>query len=81
MQYRKHVTMHMLDLLHDCDDNLFGKFAASLVLGLNHEQQHQELILTDISHALLYQEQYTWVRQYPGKFRPRNIQMKASQQR
>ena len=51
MQYRKQVTTRMLDLLHDCDDDLFGKIAASLLLGLNHEQQHQELIMTDISHA------------------------------
>ena len=53
-QYRKQVTTHMLDLLQGCDDDLFEKLAASLVLGLNHEQQHQELIMTDISHALLY---------------------------
>ena len=51
MQYRKQVTTRMLELLHDCDDDLFGKIAASLLLGLNHEQQHQELIMTDISHA------------------------------
>ena len=56
MQYRKQVTTHMLDLLQDCDDDLFGKIAASLLLGLNHEQQHQELIMTDISHALLHQD-------------------------
>jgi len=56
MQYRKQVTAHVLDLLRDCDDGLFGKLAASLVLGLNHEQQHQELIMTDISHALLYRD-------------------------
>jgi ergothioneine biosynthesis protein EgtB len=54
MQYRKHVTTRMVNLLQDCDDDLFEKFAASLVLGLNHEQQHQELIMTDISHALLH---------------------------
>jgi len=55
MLYRKHVTQHMLDLLHDCGENLFRQLATSLVLGLNHEQQHQELIMTDISHALLHQ--------------------------
>jgi ergothioneine biosynthesis protein EgtB len=53
IQYRKQVTAQMLDLLQDCDDDHFDKFAASLVLGLNHEQQHQELIMADISHALL----------------------------
>ncbi len=56
MLYRKHVTQHMLDLLHDCDESLFGQLASGLVLGLNHEQQHQELITTDISHALLHQD-------------------------
>ena len=29
--------------------------AALIEVGLNHEQQHQELILTDIKHALLRQ--------------------------
>lgn len=56
MRYRKQVTRHMLDLLHDCDDRLFGQLATGLVLGLNHEQQHQELIATDIGHALLRQD-------------------------
>jgi ergothioneine biosynthesis protein EgtB len=55
MQYRERVTQQMLDLLRGCDDGLFGKLAPDLLLGLNHEQQHQELIMTDISHALLYQ--------------------------
>jgi hypothetical protein len=41
LQYRDRVTQQMLDLLHGCDDELFGKLAADLVLGLNHEQQHQ----------------------------------------
>lgn len=56
MRYREHVTRCMLDLMQDCDNGLFEKLSASLVLGLNHEQQHQELIATDISHALLHQE-------------------------
>jgi ergothioneine biosynthesis protein EgtB len=48
MAYRRHVTRAMVDLVAagapDC---------ASLVeLGLHHEQQHQELILMDIKHAL-----------------------------
>src|SRR5262249_58121235 len=29
-----------------------GSIAAVIELGLNHEQQHQELILTDVKHAM-----------------------------
>ena len=46
--YRSHVDKAMLRHLEAADEN-----TASLIeLGLNHEQQHQELILTDIKHAL-----------------------------
>ncbi|MDP1628890.1 ergothioneine biosynthesis protein EgtB [Parvibaculum sp.] len=45
--YRAHVDEAMSRFLDDCPDE-----AAFLVeLGLNHEQQHQELLLTDIKHA------------------------------
>jgi ergothioneine biosynthesis protein EgtB len=46
MAYRRHVDAAMESLLlRRCD------LAARVQLGLNHEQQHQELILTDIKHA------------------------------
>jgi len=45
-QYRQHVDEHMLRLL-DCVD---ADIAERVVLGLNHEQQHQELLLTDIKY-------------------------------
>jgi ergothioneine biosynthesis protein EgtB len=48
-KYRAHVDEHMLKLLQS------GSVAAEaqklVVLGLNHEQQHQELIVTDIKHG------------------------------
>jgi len=46
--FRSHVDSAMEKLLagHICDDA-----ARRIVLGLNHEQQHQELMLTDIKHA------------------------------
>jgi ergothioneine biosynthesis protein EgtB len=48
MAYRRHVDAAMdLFLLRDMDD----KLAARIQLGLHHEQQHQELMLTDIKHA------------------------------
>ena len=47
--YRRHVDNAMLQLL----DGLGDPSMASLVeLGLNHEQQHQELLLMDIKHVL-----------------------------
>jgi ergothioneine biosynthesis protein EgtB len=45
LAWRRHVDAAMEPVLED--ENL----AAQVLLGLNHEQQHQELILTDIKHA------------------------------
>ena len=47
LAYRHHVTAAMLDFLQ-------GEHGAEelIGLGLHHEQQHQELILMDIKHAL-----------------------------
>lgn len=46
--YRARIDEAMLTLLRDPHDAMV---AAAVELGLNHEQQHQELILTDILHA------------------------------
>jgi ergothioneine biosynthesis protein EgtB len=47
--YRRHVDAAMTPLLEDPATR--APVAALVVLGLQHEQQHQELILTDIKHA------------------------------
>src|SRR5215472_9515955 len=47
-RYREHVDSAMDGLLADPDD---PQVLALVELGLNHEQQHQELIVTDIKHA------------------------------
>jgi ergothioneine biosynthesis protein EgtB len=50
LQYRAHVDEHMarlLDTQHWRED-----LRALVLLGLNHEQQHQELMLTDVKHVL-----------------------------
>jgi ergothioneine biosynthesis protein EgtB len=49
LAYRAHVDAAMTRLLeHPIEDEA----ARRIVLGLQHEQQHQELIATDIKHAL-----------------------------
>src|SRR5213078_4004368 len=48
LAYRSQVDEAMLRHLENVNEHT----AAIIELGLNHEQQHQELILTDIKHAL-----------------------------
>ena len=47
--YRAHVDLAVRRLL---EDGCAPRFRARIELGLHHEQQHQELILTDLKHAL-----------------------------
>ncbi|APV51695.1 hypothetical protein BWI17_19590 [Betaproteobacteria bacterium GR16-43] len=49
LAYREHVNHAMQDLLAT---GLEAPLAALVDLGLHHEQQHQELILTDLKHML-----------------------------
>jgi ergothioneine biosynthesis protein EgtB len=51
-RYRAHVDEQMTALLEAAAGDLAGRVADTLVLGLHHEQQHQELLLTDLKHAL-----------------------------
>ena len=49
--YRAAVDDRMRTFLAGCDDRDLERLTPLIVLGLNHEQQHQELILTDLKHA------------------------------
>ncbi len=46
--YRAHVDGHMLALLAERRDRPWPEILERIAIGLNHEQQHQELLLTDI---------------------------------
>jgi len=51
--YRAHIDANMSELIASLDchrDN--KKIRALILLGMNHEQQHQELLMTDIKHIL-----------------------------
>ncbi|WP_447776891.1 ergothioneine biosynthesis protein EgtB [Variovorax boronicumulans] len=50
--YRRHVDEAVLALLAAPQALDWAAIEAIVALGLNHEQQHQELLLTDILHAL-----------------------------
>jgi len=49
--YRAHVNDAMHTLLREINDDATHPAYPLIVLGLNHEQQHQELLLTDIKHV------------------------------
>ncbi len=51
-EYRSNVDQAIESYLDTAGDTLEADVAAVVELGINHEQQHQELILTDIKHAL-----------------------------
>ncbi|QDV75431.1 ergothioneine biosynthesis protein EgtB [Botrimarina mediterranea] len=52
LDYRRSVDEHVERLLSA--DDLSDEQRRVMVLGLHHEQQHQELIVTDIKHALAH---------------------------
>ncbi len=52
--YRRHVDTAMHALLHSVDAGAWAEVRPVLEIGLNHEQQHQELMMTDLKHALSF---------------------------
>ena len=58
LDYRTQVNQRILETIAKVDARSTpeeqAEFAQLISLGLHHEQQHQELILTDIKHALFF---------------------------
>jgi ergothioneine biosynthesis protein EgtB len=50
-RYRASIDSHIDALLSDADEKLADEIEPILVLGIHHEQQHQELLITDIKHV------------------------------
>jgi ergothioneine biosynthesis protein EgtB len=50
--YREAVDAALVRFVEQADDDTWAAAAPLLVLGLNHEQQHQELLLTDVLYLL-----------------------------
>lgn len=53
--YRKYVDNHISALLQNPVNSTLEEL---IVLGINHEQQHQELLITDLKHTLSYNPIY-----------------------
>jgi ergothioneine biosynthesis protein EgtB len=50
LAYRTAADREMCSFIESVDQERWLRLAPVIVLGINHEQQHQELILTDIKH-------------------------------
>jgi ergothioneine biosynthesis protein EgtB len=50
-RYRASIDSHIDNLLSNADEELLNEIEPILVLGRHHEQQHQELLVTDIKHV------------------------------
>ena len=50
-RYRENVDREMEELLISAADDLVDQIEPIVTLGIHHEQQHQELLLTDIKHV------------------------------
>ena len=50
-RYRKSIDECVVQLIDEADDALLAEIEPVLILGIHHEQQHQELLVTDIKHV------------------------------
>jgi ergothioneine biosynthesis protein EgtB len=50
--YRSHVERSVERLISDGTSDLLQQIAPLIIMGINHEQQHQELMLTDVKTVL-----------------------------
>ena len=50
-RFRESIDRCVIKLIEDADDALLTELEPVLTLGVHHEQQHQELLVTDIKHV------------------------------
>lgn len=53
-EFRGFIDEKMNDFFSKADDNELKKLAVTIEIGLNHEQQHQELLITDVKNMFSY---------------------------
>ena len=71
LRYRRHVDAEMERLLGDAEGTTARALEATIALGLAHEQQHQELVLTDVKHGLAQSPLRPSYREAPPRTIPR----------
>lgn len=66
-EYRTYVNDQVLAFIESSPDEVFRKWAEVIEIGLNHEQQHQELLITDLKYMFAQNPLYPV---YTGRKQP-----------
>lgn len=66
LRYRASVDSSVDDLISNADGDLWSEMEPILTLGIHHEQQHQELLITDIKHVFAQNPLYPVFRERVG---------------
>src|SRR6201997_1463280 len=70
-RYRTSIDSHIDNLLSSAGEKLLDEIEPILILGIHHEQQHQELLVTDIKHVFAQNPLYPVYREGRACHSPR----------
>ncbi|PYT20130.1 MAG: ergothioneine biosynthesis protein EgtB [Acidobacteria bacterium] len=73
LSYRSHVDQHLLEFLRSGNGQISSGVSSLVELGTHHEQQHQELLITDIKAILAHSPIYPVYRPAPDVARNGSI--------
>jgi len=69
-RYRSSIDSHIENVLSNADEALLDHIEPILILGIHHEQQHQELLVTDIKHVFAQNPLYPVFRENRAEIAP-----------
>jgi ergothioneine biosynthesis protein EgtB len=72
-RFRRSVDEHVQELLESADADLLAQIEPVFTIGLHHEQQHQELLVTDIKHVFAQNPLHPVFRERTERFASRPI--------
>ena len=72
-RFRRSIDQHIEELLGEADEELFSQMEPVFVIGLHHEQQHQELLVTDIKHVFAQNPLHPIYHERNEKLEPRQV--------
>jgi ergothioneine biosynthesis protein EgtB len=72
-RYRASIDEWVAKLIEEADDAVFADLEPIVTLGLHHEQQHQELLVTDIKHVFFQNPLYPVYRTAKAESEPSKV--------